>query len=375
MKIKNILLKGAYGQPNFGDDILMMILNNYLKSNDYNFKILVPFKAKYIESLVLLKNIQYYVDHQLDADFLIYGGGTQFYSFPKTKMNSRLLLVRSFYENPKEFFSYLKNRKKRISLNVNADKTMALGIGLGPFNGPNSFNAKKNALSKLRDMKYIMVRDKWSHSILQSNNILSTLANDLCFAPQNYLPFEIKDRVKQRKIKSITFILRDWPHTNDNIHIEKCIRFIKKHEGKNKYKFKKIVLFANDSNCERLLLKEKIEYIKWDPYTSNIQDFIDIIYDTDLVISSRYHGIILSAISKTLFIPIEVDPKLSLFTEDIYNQKIGWKFPYNDLDLSKEIEKLTKYSTEYLSNADIKIEEYRQLMKSTLLEVDSLLNE
>ena len=224
-------------------------------------------------------------------------------------------------------------------------------------------------------MDYIMVRDKWSYNLLERNSIKSSKANDLCFAPQKFLPFEIKEKQATKKIERITFILRDWPHSNDNIHIKRAIRFIKKHKKNRSYKFQKVVLFANDLNCEKQLIKENIDYVKWNPNKFSIQKFMDIIYDTDLVISSRYHGIVLSSIFKIPFIPIEVDPKLQLFTEGVYNQKIGWKYPYKDIGLRNQIERLTKTSIEHIAYSETKIKDYRQLINIVLQDVNSILNE
>ena len=371
-----IIVKGAYGQPNFGDDILMLIINNILVSKNEDFKILVPSKGKYVETLINEDNVLYKSESLVKTDFLIFGGGTQFYSFPKTKQNARIQLIKKIIKNPLYFFSYFKTRKEVNNSKIEANNEIALGLGIGPFEGIDSTLVIKNTVATIKKMKFIMVRDIVSYNFLVDNKIDNIfLANDLCFSPSKFLPFKITERKRNSEIKKITFILRDWNHTNDKIHIQNSIKFIQNNRKNKTYKAINVVLFANDSYCEKKLIDNNIDYLKWNPNTQNIQGFLNTIYETDLIVSSRYHGVVLSSLVKVPFLPIEIDPKLSIFTKDIYGENVGWKYPYSQDGLKEQIDSITIKKEKLISHSEHKTKKYIGLVEESLNTLKSIINE
>lgn len=336
MKNPTIIIKGAYGQPNFGDDLLMLVLKNIFQKSfsDLEFRFLIPPLCNYIEDFLEPENILYNQGENVTVDYLVLGGGTQFYSFPDTKKNARITILKSILKNPFSLRLYLKKRKQASGLHINAEKIIGVGLGIGPFEGKQAVSAKENTLATLSKMAFLMVRDRVSYQFAKQKGINNNLilANDLCFVPRAYLPFNIEANTTSNKTK-LTFILRDWGHSKNKIHIEQTISYIKNMLSSNDANDYNVLLFAKDLYCKSLLLKNKIEFIQWNPKKYSIQDFINIMQNTDIIISSRYHGIVLSSLFNIPFIPIVVDPKLSIFAEGISSQIHLWKYPFIPSDL------------------------------------------
>ncbi|MFC4633310.1 polysaccharide pyruvyl transferase family protein [Dokdonia ponticola] len=336
-----IIVKGAYGQPNFGDDLLMLVLKNILEKSffDSKYKFLIPPLCNYIEDFLEPEHILYNQGDNIEVDYLILGGGTQFYSFPDTKKNARIAILRSILKNPLSLKLYLKKRKQASGIKIEAKKIIGVGLGIGPFEGKEAEIAKKNTIKTLSKMAFLMVRDTVSYRLAKQNKINNNLilANDLCFAPKAYLPFNVMESSTNEKTK-ITFILRDWGHSKNKVHIERTIAYIKGMLSANKADSYNVLLFAKDADCKSLLEKNNIMYIQWSPKKYSIQDFINIMKSTDIIISSRYHGIVLSSLFNIPFIPIVVDPKLSIFAAAISSKIHLWEYPFVPSDLHLAIE-------------------------------------
>jgi polysaccharide pyruvyl transferase WcaK-like protein len=336
MKSPTIIIKGAYGQPNFGDDLLMLVLKNIFQKSfsDIEFRFLIPPLCNYIEDLLEPEHILYNQGENVSIDYLILGGGTQFYSFSDTKKNARITILKSILKNPLSLTAYLKKRKQASGIHIDAKKIIGVGLGIGPFEGKQADIAKENTITTLSKMAFLMVRDKVSFQFAKQNRINNNLilANDLCFVPKTYLPFKVNANTTSNKTK-LTFILRDWGHSKNKIHIQQTISYIKNNLSLNDVSEYNVLLFAKDLNCKSSLIENEIKFIQWNPKKYSVQDFIDIMQNTDVIISSRYHGIVLSSLFNIPFIPIVVDPKLSIFAHGISSQIHLWEYPFSPSDL------------------------------------------
>src|SRR5690606_41394136 len=96
---KTITIKGAYGESNFGDDLLMKVFESYFKEEfnvSPNFQgVDVAYPKK------MLDGSSYNKVMSGKVDLLVYGGGTQFFAF-STKNSTTLQnkILRAF-KNPK----------------------------------------------------------------------------------------------------------------------------------------------------------------------------------------------------------------------------------------------------------------------------------
>ena len=78
-----IVIKGAYGESNFGDDALMLILFNYLKQKiDVQQIAFICKNVSYLSTFIPEAKILTIEEQKVvTAELFIYGGGTQFFSF------------------------------------------------------------------------------------------------------------------------------------------------------------------------------------------------------------------------------------------------------------------------------------------------------
>ena len=218
----DILAVGGYGLGNFGDDALMLALHECLRSH-------VPEKqvafychdAPYLKSLVGETLV---VDHRgsssVTCDVLVYGGGTQFYSFPLTRARYLPSLtwqrVRRYSTDPREAIEAVAKRLRRFDRisGIRYGRAVGVGIGVGPFVAGSL--EKRQADDALRAMSHCFVRDPLSYEYgtgIRGGDGCS-LGTDLCYTR----PFVEKIAPAARRggtTRRIGIIVRDWDHTQE----------------------------------------------------------------------------------------------------------------------------------------------------------------
>lgn len=328
MKSVNIIIKGAYGEKNLGDDLLMVITNSLFESFGLTCYFLVPSNTGYLEKYIT-NNLYKGQNNQINADVLVYGGGTQFFHFRKTNSNIKKKLLKKILKNPFRIIGLLFKKFTRTSDSISSRRKVGIGIGIGPFEEPGGFEVLSQTKQNLKKFDLLLLRDGYSYDLMKSEMDNVFLLSDLCFLPSRLLPFSVVSKEEAAKRFDVTIIIRDWVHSDDDIHVDSVLNFICLHKDKSI----NVVLFASDSVCEKKLRKNNIQYVIWDPFKYSFHEFLDIIYDTKIVVSSRYHGCVLSALFGIPFISINIDPKLALFSQDIYTENLGWNYPYEIEDL------------------------------------------
>ena len=296
MLIKKYLLVGAYGEGNFGDDILMLAYYHLLKEilgiPECDIFVLTRGKNK---NLMGIPDTQVVLQNSIGiiyAEYLIYGGGTQFFSFISKKTKDKNIIIK------------LYNRLKQKIIFRN--EIIMLNVGLGPFEIPAS-NRVKNRINL---SKFISVRDEVSLKISTSfTDRYVCYGADVGYIPEYYSNFclknENKDELKNGDLEALV-VLRDWPDFNYKYFIENIIEISKKLKIK--------LNFCSFSSLGDL------EYIKnvndfgftpliWDG--KNVDNFLSKIKDFNFIITSRYHAVVIGAILSIPSIAIAIEPKLS----------------------------------------------------------------
>jgi len=142
----------------------------------------------YINLYLRKEHILLNTGNSRETDVLVLGGGTQFYSFPNTKSNARLNILKSILNNPLFLFDYLNKRKKKNGRTILQTKTAALGLGIGPFLGPDTQSAINRTSDFINKVDFLMLRDSTSVNFAKEHlkNKETTLIQsyDLCFAPE-----------------------------------------------------------------------------------------------------------------------------------------------------------------------------------------------
>ncbi len=316
----DVVIKGAYGAANFGDDALLYsLLNNFSKEK----KIAVVGKAnEYISNIAPNIDFYSYGDNvKLKTKLLLWGGGTQFYDFFSLKFLFKKIFA--VIRNPSIFFN--KITKNNFGVVVDFDKEVYLSIGFGPFS---SKKKEKILARKLGLADKIFVRDPLSYNNLSSylNNDDIIVTEDICLLDKANYALSTNKRNGR-----FCIIVRDWGYDSSSIHVDKIVDFYLKYENNDKVDF---ILFAQDKDCIEKFEKNNIPYLQWNPMIHTIMDFSKIISEYSLIISSRYHGVIFGIIHSIPTIAIEIEPKLEQVSKDYSSHVVLWEKPYSGKVLS-----------------------------------------
>lgn len=375
MNKKKILVKGSYGETNFGDDLLMCVLENFFNEKFPNHDVtFCGAKNKYVSKLLNNSSFTDNIEAEV-ADVLVYGGGTQFFSFKEERSRIEDLFV--------SFFNLLINNRKRLlnlilnKLNFNTKNTIALqssiGIGIGPFIN----NSRSENLSKLflKDSKYLAVRDEVSLGYCQKWGLDNAiLGADICFS--DFLKFDSNFISKPKRIsekKKIGVIVRDWKHEKEGrAYYDSLLEFVKITDNNSEFEIQ-FIIFAPKKDLEWIDILKGRNVLCWDPNTVTISSFLSQMDEFDAFISSRYHGAIFGLLLGKPVICIEIEPKLKILTEQIKELYL-WKKPFDvneltnlllSLDYSVQYEKSVNHQKELSNSMFLSFETY---LKSVLCE-------
>lgn len=346
-KEKNIGVRGAYGESNFGDDALMFFLYKWFKQNNIN----VSFIGKpnnYIQKL--LPGCNYILkeeEHNYDFDLLILGGGTQAFSFSKISILKKLKrFLGVFIWNPKKGMLKLVRlfNKNRLETNQSKQKIIGLGIGFGPFLKDTKIQAKTELL--IKKMEVLYVRDNISYEFASPHNDNTSLYCDICYL--GGIMDIMNSKKKHNTTKLIGVIVRDWNHDDKGNKYYKKLQAQIQELRKDGY-IVKYILFKEEDYWINYLERNNEQYIIWQPNDQNLECFIKTLNTFDLFLSARFHGVIFGALLGIPSISIEVEQKLTLVSRMIYGHELVWKQPFNMEDLrilisrsQKEYDNLTK---------------------------------
>lgn len=349
-----VLIKGGYGYTNFGDDALMYVIYKLInKRFDANQIGLICKQADYLNSIVdgeKLSVIPNDETYNLSCENLVYGGGTQFYSFPLTKNRAVPSIGRFFnlLSNPKELITRVKERfliKPEAQI-INQDKKLSIGIGLGPF-VENSEELIK-AENEFKILDFISVRDKFSYDLCYGNWGLDVnFGSDLCFynpVISELLPDSSFEKIKLKR-KKIGIIIRDWKHSVEG-QIDKNVLLSVVEKLRVEDYDVSFISFALDKDKKWLeFLTMNDEDVKiWNPNKQIVSEFIAELNLYDLIITARYHGAVFSSLLNIPHIPIIIEPKLELYAKQFGVENYTW-YPATSAD--KLLSTINRVFTDY----------------------------
>lgn len=304
---KKVVISGYYGFDNFGDDAILSVLCDKLKSlnagvtvissnpsktaNDYGVKSVKNFDIKN-----LVKTIK-------SSDILISGGGSLLQDVTSLKS----LLYYSFVIACAQFF------KKDVII---------FAQGIGPLKRKISQNIVKNLISKA---KFVSVRDKKSLELLQNWGINAYLVNDPVFN------VKIKDVPKNY---AVGIQLRDFPSLSEAFLNNLADNVLKYFNGR------KIELFVFQKSLDTVVCKHFERILK----TKNPQVDTKIIYyknrtetfkrisQLDCMIAMRFHAVIAALKAGVKTAGINYDVKVQKLAEEADIPLISLKSSGNDYE-------------------------------------------
>ncbi|PIA79012.1 hypothetical protein BFR04_05685 [Gaetbulibacter sp. 4G1] len=324
MKKKTLGIRGAYGESNFGDDALMFFLYKWAEENQLE-AFFIGKENNYIKYYI---PNDYYISKEKSYRYffnvLIFGGGTQFFSFEKKiEANSKLKIL---FKDPIYFFKkvLMTLEKRFLTKEKNYNFLFSIGIGLGPF--VSNSKIENTAKLKIKSMHGLFVRDDFSFNFAKKQNKETFMATDICFLPEiiDFKPY----KKTTNKIKKIGVILRDWKYSNEGQKYLNRIIEEAKHLTDNNYKLD-FILFKEEVDCESKLTNLNYNVIKWNPNNQTLEGFIKILSGYDLFISARFHGVIFGALLNIPSIAIEIEPKLKITKELLGRGVRVWEQPFN----------------------------------------------
>ncbi|MEM5551704.1 polysaccharide pyruvyl transferase family protein [Pseudoalteromonas neustonica] len=347
-----VVLKGYYGKGNFGDDLLAKVLVEYLEQ-EYNADVycdvdLASYSEKLFPNVIHLPN-----ETGMTYDLLLLGGGTQFFNFGTyAGINVIKYWYKKYILNPKNFFSRFFNKK----YNFSCTKKIALGIGIGPFYNAKS---KESAIINLLNYDLVSVRDINSLEIIENSNLKKThYCADICLTNKVNLFNSDSGIINDVHKFDFGVVLRDWDESNVRGDFNEDI--VKEFSNLVTTKRNKVLFFVyskQDVKLIKLLEKEKVDFVVWDPITTGLSDFVNLHKECKVIISSRYHGLITALKLHKPVVPLIIEPKISAFSKEL---NIG----HLSFDLANvNIEDLLHLATKQLEEMNFPENEYASLCK------------
>lgn len=336
-----VAIEGAYGEDNFGDDALLKVVYNSISKKYAAQDIIVvgklPSNSKGLRNFIGNSDYTYVGSNvTYEAENRVYGGGTQFFSFKKS--SSLFFKIKVLLKKPSYLLWFLK---RKLHSEVIKEKKHFVGVGLGPFEEPEKLQGIKNSFE---NAKSIFVRDTVSLNYADSVGIKPiNLYTDLCFS-ENYDSYI----TEKKEIKKVSIILRDWIHSDSNFVPSDFDQFEKSGNYDVEY-----IVFGDDAFLIKALKEGNKRFYKYESGEQGFENMLNRIASTDLVITSRFHGLVYSMLLRVPAIALNIEPKLKIASKELHSiaclehsEISSLDSIISKLDISKELDEIAKVTEE-----------------------------
>lgn len=331
----SVLVVGAYGVGNLGDDALLVSVLKVIRQvvGDNEICVLILRPGPYLGQWYPdIRFIPLQSGHRICGKVLIYGGGTQFYSFRDSTPTKagRILRASRYLVHP------LKLWRRLHHCTFDFEHAIGVSIGIGPL-VPGSF-PQKQADKKLKSCDWISVRD--SVSVQYCRNLGRDNVHqysDLCFARRLWDEAPTRGP-RTGEMNRVGVVVRDWPHTREGQSyfgkVKETVRKLRREEIEIRY-----ISFAPQADSETLsdLNSNAEDILQWDPSQQTLRTFIEELVSFDLLISARAHGVIMGTALGIPSIAIEVEPKLRLICDKLTSGTRIWSPPFEPDELVQKV--------------------------------------
>lgn len=339
------LVEGAYGEANFGDDLLMYVTGNILlrhfSVSQVGFSVRDIVSLSYPSSVVA--GAQIYPPeskYRLVPALTTFGGGTQFYSFPKQKSDRPLSrdnfvtrLVKKLKDEGAAKF-VLRHLFRRV---YKSGRNAFLGLGIGPFLDGNEDLVKGIVASG----DFVAVRDDESMHFCKKWKVDAILGADLCFLTDYWLKLidiDISNNNTNNSAagcgKKIGFVVRDFPYDLPSKEYLEPLMLSAKELRRQGYNVDFLVFSVKkDAGLIKNLISLGESPLVWDPTVTSISGYLNVLNSLDFIVSTRYHGILISAILGKPGVAVPVDPKLLSISRALKGGYSVWDVPFDPMQL------------------------------------------
>ena len=344
-KYTRVNIVGAFGEENFGDDLLFLVTDSLLLKRIQPKEIWVSVsdlrKGSYLRDWIdPVRFIKRFHPTPRSWDLKIYAGGTQFYSFPvddATHFTNKLLqrLVAGVRREGLLRFLYIHTRK----LFIKKPFSIAIGIGVGPFLSGNEDNSRR--VLKLLDLTW--VRDSSSFFQLKKWDIKNVFEGaDICFSGN---VFDITRRPAELTgIQNVGIVVRGWSYQTAAQHYECHLLDLARWVRSLGYS---VTFFAFCAPVDQKVidyLRSEDELVDvWNPRVDSVQQYIARIAKQDIFISSRYHGIVIASLIGIPSIGLSLDPKVSLICDRLGLGEYVLEAPFSPVEFKAKFLNLVQH--------------------------------
>lgn len=325
-----IAISGYYGFKNFGDEAILSVLVNHLKSIENSeitvFSSDVDFTSKtYGVSAVKRFDLNAVFKTIKECDVLVSGGGSLLQDVTSLKS----LIYYSFIIALGLFFN---------------KKVLIFAQGIGPLNSNLSKNIVKNLL---KYCNYVTVRDANSQNLLKNLGVNAELVCDPIYSLSI-------DAVQQEDIVGIQ--LRDFKTMNTQL-LQKLAMLVS-----TKFSDKKIEIFSlqKTQDLELSMRFEKLlKSFKPDIKTEIVQDnIIERISKLEYLIGMRFHAVLVALKSGVKTCAINYDVKVEKLAKDAGIPLISMDAHENFEEIYQQMQNLNK--DELLRFANSKVFDWKK---------------
>ena len=309
------LVRGNFHEGNFGDDALLVAVQLLLSKHSnrvvYDCGCLA-YTHDVASGLVVADKSSLF-----SSDYIVYGGGTQFFSF-KSSVNTEVAqasVVSRFLKlifNPRRLIASLKARCR--ARKENELKRLAIGIGYGPFG--EDLEAKRAAMDLAARIDFNWVRDDSSEAFCREAGLDNYVRGaDLCFSSA-FLSYFRGDSSRllsanNSRPKKLGIIFRDWSHADISSSYATCMRVAQRCRALGWE-----VAFYVFSKGDKLTLKYLEESGEqpnvWDAATTSITEYSNQLASCDSILTQRFHGAVFAILLNIPYTVITLDPKLEM---------------------------------------------------------------
>jgi len=312
MSTLKILLVGYYGKANFGDDVLLKVAHGRVRQWQPDAEIYIlcdQYRDDYL-SVLVGENIRLIQPgYQGHFDLIVHGGGGTFFDFGNFGLVDRVINQVVEFAGFDKYTFFEQNIRKLLGVQrLSAEKRLGWGIGVGTY----SAGSKKlrHNISTLLDFDALVVRDFKSIDNLYLLGITERIVcgSDLAFLDEYWVPPSVRG-LKTAPVSRprLGLILRDWLTGTCNNYLRIIGEML---PALNRQYELSLFVFDKRIDKDLVALAEPYNTNIWAPPTADFGEFCALLAKQDVVVSSRAHGAICSAVLGVPSVLIELEPKL-----------------------------------------------------------------
>lgn len=325
-----VIVRGGYGYCNLGDDLLMLAIDQLLASEDLPITHIFQcdyseYLTKWIPNAIVVPKEKTF----LTAGLVLYGGGTQFYSFkPDPKECRGLNRLLNISRTPLSIIPKVLRRIHGMLKVEHVKHWAAIGIGIGPF--VENSKVLENTKHLFLKMDHVSVRDIESYNLCKRWGIhVAKHSTDLCFLPAIVEWIRSQCSGKNANPDRVGFVVRDWPHTESGELYSESILSLVQSLSLDGYSPEFFLFKKDDIGWQKELQKTGYPVHIWQGSQQKTGPFFSELEKCSILVTARYHGAVLAAIMRRPCICIDIDPKLSLLSQVLGSGSETWSHPFS----------------------------------------------